>query len=163
MKLIARHPFEALSAITLLYYDLLIIFFDDTSLYSKLVFVLISAGIMAAIFIIGFSFSREMDIFKKRYFGIFLSNRFNKSFFIIKLYYLVSLSIFPLFVASGMEFILTFLFTKVGGITIGFPLPVYSFTAEKLLTLNTISDIVIYSAIVYFIGYTLARNTECET
>lgn len=115
-----------------------------------------------ALFLVSFAFKKEMNIFKFKLFDVFISGRFQKSNLLRKLYYLISLSFVPLTIATLLEFLLIVVFTDAGAITIGFPLPFYSFSANLIIFRNLLVDIVLFASAIYFIGYTLIHTPDSE-
>jgi hypothetical protein len=162
VKLVSKYPFESLTFFVLLYYDGVLLFFESTSALNKISFFLISILIFLLVLVASFTFRKELNSFRKMFFSVFLTGLFQNSGIIIKTLLVLVLGLVPFLVCSSIEFLLTFLFTKAGGITIGFPLPIYSFTAQLFLWINLAINLLVYGLVVYFLGMVVSEDPKIK-
>jgi hypothetical protein len=160
MKYLSKYPFESLVFLSLVYYQAIIFFLEPIPFSQKISYLLINIVFFIVILLFGVAFRNYLNNFGQIIFSVFISGKFAKLNIFSKFVRIFLLSFLPLIISSLVEYLLTFLFTTSGTITVGFPLPVYSFSASKLLISNFLVNITLFSSIIYFLGYSITHNSN---
>lgn len=160
MTWISRKPFESLVLLLTLYYCLIVAFFEPVIFSVKRDYMVSAVGVWVLFLIFGIAFKKELEAQKQKLFGIFMTNKFNELKLISKMIVLVKLSIPILLLVSLFEFMISSIFVSGGSVAIGFPLSIYSFSANKVIVGNLVVNVILIISVLYFVGYTLMREQK---
>jgi hypothetical protein len=160
MNLVYKKTFEVFVLILIGYYSLILMIFEPVNITVKFTYIITSFALYLVFLVFGIAFRKELDKCRDMVFAIFINKRFSNYGFVRKLMSLVFLSMTMLLIISLIEYTVLTLFVKGGGISIGFPLSLYSFSAGKVLTFNFLINLFIYLSIFHFLGYILMKNDK---
>ena len=104
------------------------------------------------------AFTKEGEKAKKIIFSKLTDKSFYKSSLQNKLITLIEGSVILLLFSSIIEYVITIVFTPNSGITFGFPLPFYSFTVNRILFLNLLTNMVFFAIVIYLVGYAIVKE-----
>lgn len=154
MQNVYKKPFEAVVLLLVIYYCLVVLFFEPVIFSVKTSYICSGIGVWLLFLIIGVAFKKEFDAAKLRLLTIYSLRLFAK----VKVLILLGTPI--LLVTSFSEYILSTLFISGGSVAIGFPLSIYSFSASKFLLFNLILDLLLSVGLLYFVGYVLKSDKK---
>jgi hypothetical protein len=160
MDLIKRKPFETLVLLLVIYYSLIVGFFEPVIFSVKMSFIMSAFGVWGLFLLFGVAFSKELDKVKEYLLKVFLANEFGNRKLILKMGMLILLSIPITIITSLSEYMISSIFIRGGSVAIGFPLSIYSFSVNKFIFWNLFTDFILHMSVLLFLGYILMKDTK---
>lgn len=155
---IAKKPFEAFVGALVLYYILIVFWFEPLGLSVKFDFITSGFFVWIFFYFVGLAFGKELGKAKNRLIELIQDIHIGKNIS-IKFFHLTMFCLPFLILLSLLEYASSSMFIAGGDVAIGFPLSSYSFSTGKILIGNLAVNLILYTSTIYFIGNILiGRN-----